>query len=121
MKRVVSVVQVVALLCTVAFVVLLFANEPDDADRGTAPAAGTGAPAEVDGAAVFAQSCAACHGRRGDGGAGPQLSDGRVVERFPDIDDQIAVITDGDGGMPAFGDRLSEAEIRAVAEYERSL
>jgi mono/diheme cytochrome c family protein len=110
MKRVVSVVQVIALLSAAAFVVLLFANEP--ADDAAAP---------TDGAAVFSSACASCHGSDGGGGVGAQLSDGLVVDRYPDIEDEIAVITSGSGGMPGFGTRLSEAEIRAVAEYIRSL
>ena len=115
MKRLVTVVQVLAVGCAIAFVVLLFANEPDDQPAGGTPAAA------VDGATVYENRCAGCHGGDGGGGLGPQLSDGRVVQRFPDIADHIAVITDGRGGMPGFGDRLSEAEITAVAEYERTL
>jgi mono/diheme cytochrome c family protein len=112
------------------FVVMLFANEPDDggdvvavdetdepADGGT----GTTAVAEVDGAAVFEGRCASCHGAEGGGQSGPRLSDGRVVERFPDIEDQIELVTDGKSGMPSFEDRLSEEEIRAVVEFTRSL
>ena len=125
MKRVVGVVQAFALLCTLAFAVLLFANEPDrDADAGEPAEQATGttlAPGEVDGAQVFSNRCASCHGSDGGGGLGPQLSGGRAVARFPDIADQIKVITDGRGGMPGFGSRLSEAEIAAVAEYTRSL
>ena len=121
MKRVVTVVQAAALLCALAFVVLLFANEPDDGG-GEAPSArsATG-PAAISGAEVFANRCASCHGKDAEGGLGPQLSGGRMVLRFPEIADQIAVISNGRGGMPGFGDRLSAEEIEAVAEYERSL
>jgi cytochrome c oxidase subunit 2 len=115
-KRVVSAVQVIAMLCAAAFVVLLFANEPDHAS----PSAGS-VGTVVDGAAVFAGSCAACHGADGGGGAGIQLSEGKVVALFPNIDDQIRVITNGNGRMPAFGGQLSKAEIQAVAEYIRTL
>ncbi len=119
MKRVVSAVQGFALLCAVAFVVLLFANEPENAGPSAGPA--DTVDAEVDGATVFARSCAGCHGSDGGGGVGVQLSEGRVVEHYPDIADQIDVITGGRGGMPAFGQRLSEAEIQAVADYVRTL
>jgi cytochrome c551 len=134
MKRVVAVVQIIALLCTVAFVVLLFANEPDTGAAATPPAtsnastassAGGGQvaaqPAAVDGRAVFANRCASCHGSDGGGGLGPQLSGGRAAQRFPNIADQVGVITNGRGGMPAFGSKLSAAEIQAVAEYTRTL
>jgi mono/diheme cytochrome c family protein len=122
MKRVVNVVQGVALLCTLAFAVLLFANEPDDAGAGGADVVATSDTTVVlSGEAVYANRCAGCHGGDGSGGLGPQLSGGRMVAEFPDIADQIAVITKGRGGMPGFGDKLSAAEIAAVAEYERSL
>lgn len=78
----------------------------------------------IDAEALYAQHCANCHAIDGSGAIGPQVNDGRVVRRFPDIDDQIAVITDGvpnTPAMPPFDDVLSDAEIRAVAEYERSL
>ena len=128
-KRIVTVVQVAALLSAVAFVVLLFANEPDRAatakpdttNASSTSSATGGAPAAPDGAAVFANRCASCHGSDGGGGLGPQLSGGRAAQRFPNIADQIGVIANGRGGMPAFGSRLSEAEIKAVAEYTRTL
>jgi mono/diheme cytochrome c family protein len=131
-KRIVTVTQVVALLSAVAFVVLLFANEPDNgasakpstpsaSNASSASETTAGAPATPDGAAVFANRCASCHGSDGGGGLGPQLSGGRAAQRFPNIADQIGVIADGRGGMPAFGSRLSEAEIKAVAEYTRTL
>jgi cytochrome c551 len=126
-KAVLKVVQVLAVLCAAAFVVALFANEPDPPEAPRAqPAAEGGAdageePAGIDGAAVYSDGCAGCHGANGQGGVGPRLADGRVVERFPDIDDQIAVVTDGRGGMPSFDGRLSADEIAAVVDYTRAL
>lgn len=105
MKRIVSVVQVVALLAAVVFVVLLFANEPD-----------TGAP--TSGATVFADRCSGCHGPKGEGGVGPSLQG--VAERFPDVAGQIAVVTNGRGTMPAWASRLSAEEIAAVVAYTRT-
>ena len=40
--------------------------------------------------------------------------------KYPDIDDQIAVVTNGKGTMPAWGSRLSAGQIRRVVEYERT-
>ena len=120
MKTVVAVVEGIAVLCAAAFVVLLFANEPEQVDQHASPADGAAAT-EIDGAAVFADRCSVCHGSDGGGGRGPQLSDGRVAAAFPDIEDQIVVVTDGRGGMPAFGSRLTEDEIRAVVEFTRTL
>ena len=77
----------------------------------------------VDGQAIYEQSCANCHAIDGSGAIGPKLSDGRVGRRFPDIADQIEIIENGrpDTGMPPFADALTDEEIRAVAEYERTL
>ena len=120
MKTVVAVVEGIAVLCAVAFVVLLFANEPERLDP-QATAVDGAAATEIDAAAVFADRCSGCHGPDGGGGRGPQLSDGRVAAAFPDIEDQIVVVTEGRGGMPSFGDRLTEDEIRAVVAFSRTL
>jgi mono/diheme cytochrome c family protein len=69
----------------------------------------------------YEQHCSTCHGLQGEGQLGPQLGDGAVVEKYPDIDDQIAVITNGRNQMPPFGQSLSDAEIRRIAEYTREL
>lgn len=120
LKASVAVVQFVAASATLAFVVLLFVNEPDRADRPD-EAGEVDTTGSVDGAAVYADNCARCHGSDGSGGSGPPLSDGQVVARFPDIEDQIAVVTDGRGGMPSFGDDLSAEAIQAVVDYTRTL
>jgi mono/diheme cytochrome c family protein len=85
------------------------------------PAAAVEAAGGVDGAAVFGDNCAGCHGGDGSGGIGPRLAGGRVVQRFPDPAEQIAVVTDGRGGMPAWRDQLTEEEIAAVVEYTRTV
>lgn len=68
---------------------------------------------------IYARECARCHGADGRGGSGLPLGGGIVVERYPDVQDQIAVITDGRRAMPGFGGELTPAEIDAVARYER--
>jgi len=84
----------------------------DDEEAGGGGGASTGAE-------IFSTSCATCHGQDGEGGYGPQLGGGAVAETFPDIEDQIAVITNGRANMPAFEGQLSPEQIRTVAEYER--
>lgn len=69
------------------------------------------------GATLYASNCARCHGDRGGGGVGPSLVD--IATTFPDIDDQITFVSNGGGGMPRFGDLLSDADIRAVVTYTR--
>jgi mono/diheme cytochrome c family protein len=71
---------------------------------------------DADGAAVFASAgCGACHT------FGPANSKGTVGPKLDDIDlnkNEIEQqVRNGGGGMPPFGDRLSDAEIEAVADY----
>lgn len=107
-----------ALLLAVAAVLGAAACSSEDE---AAPSDGTGGYESV-GERVFDLSCKSCHGPGGKGGYGPQLSEGKVVEAYPDLEDHLAVIRDGKGGtMPPWEGKLTEEEIRAVAEYERSL
>ena len=109
-KRIVTVIEIVVLLGAAVFFVFLFANEPGSG--GTAAAA--------PGASLVAANCASCHGGDGGGGVGPQLSDGKVTAAFPDAADEIDVVTNGRGSMPAFGKGLSANEIELVVEYTRT-
>ncbi|MBI2168915.1 MAG: cytochrome c [Actinobacteria bacterium] len=120
-KRIVRAVEVVALLLAGVFVVLLFANEPGskEGDPGAAASPGQTLPVIVDPAALFAQHCSGCHGDEGQGGFGPRLAGGAVKTSYPNEADQVKFVTDGFGPMPAFGERLSEAEIEAVVAYTR--
>ena len=74
---------------------------------------------DVDGAAVFAAAgCGACHTfgpANSSGTVGPQL-DGTSLSKA-EIEQQVR---NGSGAMPPFGDRLSDAEIAAVADYVES-
>lgn len=78
----------------------------------------SGAGGETSGQAIYEANCARCHGPNGEGGVGMPLGDGAVVDSLS-LDGQVEVITDGRNGMPAFGDQLSDEQIRAVAVYER--
>jgi mono/diheme cytochrome c family protein len=99
---------------TVALALLLGACGGDD-DEGASGGGGGGGI----GHDVYRQSCASCHGQDGEGGIGPQLGDGAVAEAYPDIADQIAVITNGRGNMPSFESQLTPEQIEAVATFER--
>jgi mono/diheme cytochrome c family protein len=80
-------------------------------------------------------TCATCHGKTGEGGAGPALA--TVRETFPDCEDQVRWISLGsnrwkqevgpsygaggtpvEGAMPSF-ENLGDTAIRRVAMYER--
>jgi mono/diheme cytochrome c family protein len=77
-----------------------------------APSCGSGDP-PVEGATVFRERCAACHGQQGEGNMGPALQ-GQVTE---------TIVREGrlPQGMPAFENELSDAEIEAVVAYANTL
>jgi len=123
-RKVVNVIEVLALVAAVFVAVMLFVAEPEHSTAATKGGAGaaynstTGAlPAT--GAEIYAAHCSGCHGASGGGGTGPRLAR-KVQDDFPDIEDQIAFVTKGKGGMPSFGGSLSNADIRLVVEYTRS-
>ena len=68
------------------------------------------------GKSVFAEAgCGGCHTFEpagSTGTTGPSLDDANVS-----FDAVVEQVTNGGGGMPAFGDRLSEEEIRDVAAF----
>jgi mono/diheme cytochrome c family protein len=70
------------------------------------------------GQSIFNSSCAACHGQRGEGGAGPMLTDeewihgGTIGEVFKTIRDGVP-----EKGMIAWEQQLSPENIQQVASY----
>ena len=109
------------LLFAATFVALVGA-----ACAAAAPEVPVGPDGEVDevlvlGREIFIGRCAQCHGTSGGGSAGPKLADGAVTETYPDIDDQIEVVTTGRDRMPSFSETLSGAEIEAVVRYTREV
>lgn len=76
------------------------------------------------GATVFADNCASCHGEDGLGDrtqGAPNLADAIWLYggSYPDI--RQSVFNARYGQMPAWGPRLTEAQIRAVATYVHQL
>ena len=110
------------LICLLASAALLGACGGGDAGGGGgdggAPATppqqvvGTGDPAQ--GRQVYGDNCAACHGADGGGGSGPKLAG---VQAYANPDVVVEQIRDGGGGMPAFGDQLSEQELADVSAF----
>ncbi len=97
-------------------------------------AAGLAAPAWAqDGAKLFADTCAGCHGAKGkgDGPAAAALSPGPgdfVSALAGKSDDWIFKAIKGGGpavgksaGMPPFGSALNDAEIKALTAYVKQL
>ncbi|MEN8374736.1 MAG: c-type cytochrome [Gemmatimonadota bacterium] len=97
------------------------------------PAAAQAAYADMSGEALYRAACAACHGADGTGASAadvgfdialPDFSECAFASREPDAD-WVAVGHEGgptrgfDPMMPAFGDALTEAEIRRIVQYIR--
>ena len=94
---------------------------------------------------LYSAYCARCHTagysagpiatlEPGSGALAPSLRDGRSLVQFPDAEDHYEFILNGSvngqayglngigrGWMPGFGAVLSEADIRLIVEFERSL
>ncbi|HBS29497.1 MAG TPA: cytochrome C oxidase Cbb3 [Phycisphaerales bacterium] len=72
--------------------------------------------------ALFIQNCAQCHGAKGEGLNGPNLTDDSYIH-IKQITDILAVITDGVGakGMPAWGVRFNPNQRMLLAAYVASL
>lgn len=89
---------------------------PEVADATT-----TDAEAVARGEKLFAKRCAMCHGKTGKGGVGPDLTAAEYhYSRDPDA--VVQTITGGrPGGMPAFGNELSPADVDALARFVLSL
>ena len=120
-----TVLELVGWSVAVFFVILLFAgprvvaeDKPEAAPakaQGTAPANTQGSAPAVDGKAVFTDTCGSCHTLSAagtSGSVGPNLDDVSL-----DASAIEGIIRDGRGGMPALGDKLSDAEIAAVAAF----
>jgi mono/diheme cytochrome c family protein len=90
-----------------------------------------------------AYSCARCHTKGwsygdpqqpGGGALGPNLTNGDTVRQFPTESDHVAFVKNGSengkkygqqgqgsGRMPGYEQLLTDDQIRAIVEYERSL
>jgi mono/diheme cytochrome c family protein len=99
------------------------------------------ADSQFDGEALFNMNCARCHTQgwsydepkeSGGGGMAPPLYN--VDDQFPSVDDHVDFVSGGrlkgerygetgqfDGQMPYFLNLLTEDQIAAIVEYERSL
>ena len=94
----------------VALYVSLVAANPDAKIQTTAPSGGGDDPKSL-----FATNCGSCHvlEKAGTSGTvGPNLDQSK-----PTFERAFEQIRTGGGGMPAFGDRLTDEQIRALARY----
>jgi mono/diheme cytochrome c family protein len=97
----------------------------------------------LDGQKLFEGQCARCHTQgasygeptvQGGGAYGPDLTGGATLRQFPTVQQQLTWITEtapfgeqygqrgiSSGRMPYFGDMLTQEQIQAIVDYERSL
>jgi len=110
----------VAVVC--AQLVVSLAGAPAAAQRRTRKG---GSQTAVDAKSLFNQRCSKCHGSdgrantvMGEVGIAPNLTDRGWQRRVSDRR-LTNSITHGRGGMPAFRNKLSQKEIKALVAYIR--
>jgi mono/diheme cytochrome c family protein len=74
----------------------------------------------VTGRKVWVGNCVRCHGPSGQGGVGARLA-GVVSKNIPNQQNEINIVTNGAGQMPAWGDKLTDAEILDVVRFTREV
>ena len=83
-----------------------------------------GIAAAADASATWAANCASCHGKDGSGNTmmGKKLGvkDYTKEQSFSDAE-AASVIKNGKDKMKGFGSKLSDADIKALVAYVRSL
>lgn len=86
--------------------------------------ASSGAAFGADAGALWAQQCASCHGKDGSGNTamGKKLGvkDYTKQQSFSDAE-AANVIKNGKGKMKGYKDKLSDADVKALVAYVRSL
>ena len=70
----------------------------------------------LDGGAIYSAECASCHGASGEGGIGPSLQASTLS-----LSQIVAIVTDGQGSMPAFSSTLTTAQIDSVGSHALGL
>ncbi len=74
----------------------------------------------IDAAALFAANCAGCHGANRQGGVGPPLNAASLASRSEtQVKETLANGRPGTA-MPAWKDRLSPAQMEALAKFVKS-
>jgi len=76
-----------------------------------------------DAQAIFVQRCTPCHGERGQGVIGPNLTDDHWIHEHGSLVDIYEVVSEGVAakGMPAWKLQLSPLQVRELAAYVGSL
>ncbi len=106
-----------AFIAVLAFAVFACGGETPKEQKITKKAA-VKKKKKANGEKVYKQYCVTCHGVYGDMGASGAAN---LTETKLTLDEKIAVITNGRNTMTPFKGLLSEAKIKAVAEYTEKL
>lgn len=118
-------IKTATILVCAAFGVFAFTVQPQLNVKAESPAAfSANVENSSDSArAVYLRNCARCHGADGK-----SQTDLGITQDAPDLTKDkasmariVQVITKGAGGMPAFGKKLTKAQINTLAGYVRSL
>lgn len=117
-----AVLEVIGWSVAVFFVIMLFVgpqvvaeDKPETPAADAAPGGPDTGEASVDGKVVFTETCGSCHTLSAagtSGTTGPKLDDTSL-----DAAAIEGIVGNGAGAMPALGDKLSDEEIEAVAEF----
>jgi cytochrome c oxidase cbb3-type subunit 3 len=97
---------------------------PEDAFNDATLYAAVADPGKVKhGAEVFAGKCVACHGDKGQGLIGPNLTDDYWLHGGGSPSEMAKVVREGvaEKGMPPWGPLLSADEVRDVVAFVRSI
>ncbi len=103
-----STLAVLTLLVLLAFIGTPSARAQEFEQKGDAP---------PDGATIFRQNCAKCHGPTGQGVNAMLTIAGPPLTAVHDRQKAVAMVLHGKGVMPSFEPLLSFEQIQAVADY----
>ena len=111
-------VVLAAVLSIAAFTAQLWSQTPQQSPSQTPPT-----PSSEVGQQLFNSSCAGCHGLDGRGGEhAPNIA---TIPRVQNLSDNgiMRIVHDGiqSAGMPGFGSRFNDGQIKAIVRYLRVL
>jgi mono/diheme cytochrome c family protein len=86
--------------------------------KGASPAPETAAGASTGGHDIYTANCVSCHGEDGKLGL---MDAGDLSVSALSLDERISIIKNGKDAMAGFNGRLTDEQIRAVAEYTETL
>jgi putative heme-binding domain-containing protein len=120
-QEMISIASKTALFLLVAGLTLAQTPDQPHADPGLQNPFGNDPQAVVAGSELFRVHCAACHGAQGEGGSGPDLTEGAYAAGDRDEDLRQVVMRGRGGVMPGFRNILDEESIWRLVSFMRSL